>query len=29
MRGMKEESGVAIADSLTCGFLDMGAPINY
>lgn len=29
MNGMNEESGVTIADSLTCGFLDMGAPINY
>lgn len=29
VNGMNEESGVTIADSLTYGFLDMGAPINY
>ena len=29
MNGMNEESGVTIADSLTCGFLDKEAAINY
>ena len=29
MNGMNEVSGVSITDSLTCGFLDMGAFINY